>query len=157
MVTQQQEEELPQIPANMTQEEIEEALNNKGAVTGKKELLEELTKSNIDKDLEKEFWHFTSNNLSSGFPNPEDEQELREGFFVVAETKLNDMSAEEIPNNFFDNLFQVFLHSRTRQSQAKGTLNGNRTNLLTLITKIHTVLEQKSEDNIPKRGFKIKG
>jgi len=152
-----QEQELPEIP-EMTEEELQKAIDNKGAVTEKKELLAELTKSNISKNLSKEFWHFTSNNLSSGFPNTEDEKELRDGFFLTAETKLKNMSIEEVPNNFFDDLFQVFLHTRTRQSQAKGTINGNRTNLLTLITKIHQVMEQKiGGDNIPKRGYKIKG
>lgn len=122
------------------------------AFSGKKELLEEFNKSLIPENYAKEFWHFTSNSLSTSFLDPNDEIQNENLFWVINEMQLKQFSVEDIDPNYFQQAFQVFLHGKARLKQSMGTINARRNNLVTLFTKIINVQETRNDGVPNKRG-----
>lgn len=125
-------------------------------VGGKQELLEELNKSKVPKQVANDFWHFNSNTLSSSFMEPEDEQDFHNLFWVSNEMKMKEYGVNSLGPPVFKDIAQIYLHGKSRLKQSKGTMNSGRTNMLTLFTKAIQVIENKmqsSEGGGKKRFF----
>jgi len=123
--------------------------SSEGRVISRQNLLEEINKSEIPDEIKKEFWHFSSPILSHSFINSKDERDNEELLWVNIGLSLKRRPLSEIKPEDFENLFQVFLHGKTRVAQSRG----RRDNLISLLTKTIQVIESREEYAMKKSKF----